>query len=81
MVLALESVAAAGLALSELLSTAHGCVRVDRRIASLWFGSPIRPLGWSVPPPWDSIARIEKGQAEKRSKILTIWHDKVKKNE
>ncbi len=57
--LAAASIAAAGLALGELLSTAHGgdCrIRVDRRLGSLWFGSSLRPMGWSVPPPWDSIA-------------------------
>lgn len=57
--LATASVAAAGLALSELLSAAHGrvgCVRVDRRLASLWFGASIRPIGWAVPALWDSIA-------------------------
>lgn len=65
--LAAASVAAAGLAVSELMTACHGGafpVCVDRRLSSLWFGSSIRPLGWSVPAPWDSIAgdyRTEDG--------------------
>src|SRR5262249_4348011 len=31
-------------------------VRIDRRLASFWFASSIRPLGWSLPAPWDPIA-------------------------
>src|SRR5262249_10894292 len=29
---------------------------VDRRLASFWFGLSIRPIGWSLPAPWDPIA-------------------------
>lgn len=53
------SVGAAALALSELIAAGTGTapfVRVDRRLASLWFGSSIQPIGWEVPPPWDAIA-------------------------
>jgi crotonobetainyl-CoA:carnitine CoA-transferase CaiB-like acyl-CoA transferase len=33
-----------------------GTVQVDRRLASLWFGYSFRPLGWTMPDLWDSIA-------------------------
>jgi len=51
--------AAAGLAIAELIAAggdAAPAVQVDRRLASFWFGTTLRPLGWSVPPPWDPIA-------------------------
>ena len=57
--LAASSMAAAGLALDELRQAAgHGASRltVDRRLASFWFSSSLRPLGWQVPPLWDPIA-------------------------
>lgn len=57
--LAAGSVAAAGLAVAELLSAGNGelpSVEIDRRLASFWFGTTLRPLGWSMPPPWDTIA-------------------------
>jgi hypothetical protein len=56
---AVAAVAAAGLALSELIRARFGtapAVAVDRRLASLWFGVSIQPQGWSLPPPWDPIA-------------------------
>ncbi|NUT78344.1 acyl-CoA transferase [Pseudomonas sp. C1C7] len=57
--LACASIAAAGQAISELLQQQTGRLpglEVDRRLASFWFSSSIRPLGWSVPPLWDPIA-------------------------
>jgi hypothetical protein len=57
--LAAAAVGAAGRAIAELLETRggeHPSVHVDRRLASFWFGTTIRPLGWSLPPPWDPIA-------------------------
>lgn len=57
--LATASVAAAGLAVAELIAARHGrrpAVRVDRRLASIWFASSIRPMGWSPPPLWDPVA-------------------------
>lgn len=57
--LAAGVVAACGLAVAELLAAAgHAmpAVAVDRRLASFWFGTTLRPLGWSMPPPWDPIA-------------------------
>ncbi|WP_160106241.1 CoA transferase [Pseudomonas izuensis] len=57
--LACASIAVAGQAISELLHQRTGrlpSLEVDRRLASFWFASSIRPLGWSVPPLWDPIA-------------------------
>jgi hypothetical protein len=57
--LACASIAAAGQALSELLHQQAGhlpAVAVDRRLASLWFSTSLRPIGWQVPPLWDAIA-------------------------
>ncbi|WP_296354563.1 CoA transferase [Ramlibacter sp.] len=47
------------LALSALLQriTGHAPeVGVDRRLSAMWFHSSIRPMGWSLPSPWDPIA-------------------------
>ncbi|RON23215.1 acyl-CoA transferase [Pseudomonas brassicacearum] len=57
--LACASIAAAGQAVSELLlqhTDRLPGVEVDRRLASFWFATSIRPIGWSVPPLWDPIA-------------------------
>ena len=57
--LACASIAAAGQALGELLQqhTARTpTLEVDRRLASFWFATSIRPVGWNVPPLWDPIA-------------------------
>lgn len=57
--LASASIAAAGQAVAELLYSQTGRlpeVSVDRRLASFWFASSIRPQGWSLPSPWDPIA-------------------------
>jgi crotonobetainyl-CoA:carnitine CoA-transferase CaiB-like acyl-CoA transferase len=57
--LACVSMAVAGQAASELLHQQTGRLpdlEVDRRLASFWFATSIRPLGWSVPPLWDPIA-------------------------
>jgi len=57
--LACASMAVAGQAASELLHQQTGRLpdlEVDRRLASFWFATSIRPLGWSVPPLWDPIA-------------------------
>jgi CoA-transferase family III len=56
---AVASVAAAGLAIAELVEARHRVrpmVRADRRLASLWFERSIRPQGWTLPPAWDPIA-------------------------
>jgi len=57
--LACASIAAAGQAASELLHQQTGRLpdlEVDRRLASFWFATSIRPLGWNVPPLWDPVA-------------------------
>ncbi|MFJ2327586.1 CoA transferase [Pseudomonas sp. NPDC087690] len=57
--LACASIAAAGQAVSELLRQQTGqrpAVEVDRRLASSWFATSIRPIGWQVPPLWDPVA-------------------------
>lgn len=50
---------AAGLACAGLLQQSKGGmpkVFVDRRLASLWFGWTLRPLGWQLPAAWDALA-------------------------
>jgi len=57
--LAAASVGAACLGLAELIHARRGRrprVSVDRRLASFWFGSSIRPQGWALPPSWDAVA-------------------------
>jgi hypothetical protein len=57
--LAAGAIGAAGLAIADLLDTRGSerlPIHVDRRLASFWFGTTIRPSGWSLPPPWDPIA-------------------------
>ena len=57
--LAAASVAAAALAVEQLLVAQGGAaraVRVDRRLASLWFGWSLHPVGWERPPLWDAVA-------------------------
>jgi hypothetical protein len=56
---AAESAGAAGAAVAEFVARRCGsapAVRVDRRLASMWFGFSIRPHGWNMPPPWDPVA-------------------------
>ena len=57
--LASASIAAASLAVAEFTSLRTGTmptVDVDRRLASFWFRSSIRPVGWSLAAPRDPIA-------------------------
>ncbi|MGR3966818.1 acyl-CoA transferase [Pseudomonas sp. 910_23] len=57
--LAVASIGAAGQAVAQLIQQQTGrlpSVSVDRRLASLWFSSSIRPVGWQVPPLWDPVA-------------------------
>ncbi|MGF6128479.1 hypothetical protein QF019_003692 [Pseudomonas frederiksbergensis] len=57
--LACTSIAAAGQAVSELLQQHTGrlpSLEVDRRLASFWFATSLRPVGWNVPPLWDPVA-------------------------
>jgi CoA-transferase family III len=52
------AIGAAALAVSELVARVADAppVIVDRRLASLWFGLSIKPIGWKLPAPWDPIA-------------------------
>jgi crotonobetainyl-CoA:carnitine CoA-transferase CaiB-like acyl-CoA transferase len=54
--LAAESITAAGLMLQQRAGTYKQSIQVDRRLASFWFDKSIRPMGWELPPAWDSIA-------------------------
>ncbi|PCR97762.1 acyl-CoA transferase [Pseudomonas fluorescens] len=57
--LACASIAAAGQAVAELLQQQTGDlpgIEVDRRLASFWFATSLRPIGWEVPPLWDPVA-------------------------
>ncbi|SDX36874.1 CoA transferase [Pseudomonas sp. NFACC08-1] len=57
--LASASIAVAGQATAELIqqqTTRLPPVEVDRRLASFWFSTSLRPIGWSVPPMWDPVA-------------------------
>ncbi len=57
--LASASIGAAGQAIAQLILQQTGrlpSVSVDRRLASFWFASSIRPLGWQIPPLWDKVA-------------------------
>ncbi|PKR55121.1 CoA transferase [Thalassospira marina] len=69
--LAAASVGCAGLAIAELsgLIRAQGRnaapvtpVTVDRRLASAWFSSGYRPVGWEPAAKWDAIAGDYPGQ-------------------
>ncbi len=57
--LAGASIGAAGQAVAQLILQQTGrlpMVSVDRRLASFWFSSSIRPVGWQMPPLWDPVA-------------------------
>jgi hypothetical protein len=57
--LACASIGAAGQAVSELLRQQTGhlpAVEVDRRLASFWFATSLRPISWEIPPLWDPVA-------------------------
>ena len=52
--LAAASAAAAGLAAAAYAGAPS--VTVDRRLASLWFGTSFRPEGWTAPGMWNPVA-------------------------
>ncbi len=57
--LAQASIGVAGCALSALAAINGDSlrpVRVNRDLASAWFGYSIRPQGWKMPAPWDSVS-------------------------
>lgn len=56
---ATAAIAAAHLAVGELIDQAHGtspAITVDRRLASFWFSTSLQPQGWSLPAQWDAVA-------------------------
>jgi hypothetical protein len=62
---AAAAVATAAAAAGELINATLGVVpaiRVSRPLASLWFGSSVRPVGWTLPPLWDPIAGNYRGK-------------------
>jgi hypothetical protein len=62
---AVAAIGAAGMALAELINVLfkhQPQVVVDRKLASLWFGWSIQPIGWQMPAAWDSIAGDYKTQ-------------------
>jgi crotonobetainyl-CoA:carnitine CoA-transferase CaiB-like acyl-CoA transferase len=57
--LATASVATAALLAAEVCNAAgqdSGEVTVDRGLVDAWFGFALKPVGWSLPSPWDPIA-------------------------
>jgi len=57
--LATASIAVAGLAISQLVTSTtdvEPAVTVDRALADAWFGTAFSPVGWELPSPWDAIA-------------------------
>ena len=57
--LAMATFGMAGLMLAGFAASRggrEGRVSVDRRLASLWFGWTLRPMGWALPAPWDPLA-------------------------
>ncbi|UZJ58874.1 CoA transferase [Pseudomonas sp. KU26590] len=56
---ATAAIAAAHLAVGELIDQTHGtspAITVDRRLASFWFATSLQPQGWSLPAQWDAVA-------------------------
>ena len=59
--LAVSAIGAAGVMLARLISSTEKKqpkVSVDRRLASLWFKQSLRPIGWALPPKWDTVAGV-----------------------
>jgi hypothetical protein len=53
--LAAASIAAAGVAVQQLIGSTQP-IFVNRELASHWFGMSLRPVGWELPPLWDTVA-------------------------
>ncbi|MGB3289104.1 MAG: hypothetical protein WBA83_07505, partial [Burkholderiaceae bacterium] len=56
--LAAASIGTAALALARYMETRFGerpAVSVDRRLASMWFATSLRPQGWSLPSVRDPV--------------------------
>lgn len=60
--LAVASIANAALAVKRVAQLSglaeDAAIKIDARLASLWFGVTIDPQGWELPPVWDSVAGI-----------------------
>ena len=57
--LAVASISAATLSMAHLIAQRQDCVpavQIDRVLASRWFSRSIQPIGWELPPTWDSVA-------------------------
>src|SRR5256885_335526 len=57
--LAAAAVGIAALAIADLVAARwrqHTRVHIDRRLASMWFATSIRPQGWKVPPMRDPLS-------------------------
>lgn len=59
--LAATSIGSVGCAVAGLLNdlglnSVVSTIQVDQRLAALWFSQSIYPIGWELPPVWDSIA-------------------------
>src|SRR6185312_2862859 len=57
--LAIASLASAGMAVAEFIATRSDkmpLIQVEQRLASMWFSTSLRPIGWQLPPQWDAIA-------------------------
>lgn len=51
------AVASLSAATGELMAlTGAQSAALDRRLALIWFGKTLQPLGWQLPPQWDPIA-------------------------
>lgn len=63
--LAQASIGAVGAAMASFIGTATSSdppeVVVDRALSSAWFGASLRPIGWELPPAWDSVAGDYQG--------------------
>lgn len=63
--LAAATVGVAGLQIAKLIETEtgeHPPCSVDRRFASLWFKTTLRPSGWELPPIWNAVAGVYRTQ-------------------
>jgi len=83
--LATGTVAAAARELARFVQSmkgAAGQVSIDQRLASLWFGNSVLPVGWEMPPLWDAVAgdyptvdgwiRLHTNNPVHRSKALQV---------
>lgn len=83
--LAVAAMARAGAAAARMAAVHGGAVpgiSIDRDLASLWFGASFQPVGWELPPVWDSVAgdypcsdgwiRLHTNAAHHRAAALSV---------